>query len=195
MRVLMAVCGLVLGLALGAPVLAQESEVIFSRKAWQVELVEFDDGSVGCVSHVTRPRGSFSIWIFEDDTARLQFYSDEWQFEAGFADLQVQIDRRGPWTLTNAELFENSVLFDLPNGREGVRFMREVAGGNTLFLRDDDGVDVRRFTLAGSAASMRALGECGEDIVRAGRARPQAEPDDFGNGRRGGDGRKKNPFD
>lgn len=189
MKILALGLAMILSGGIVAPVLAQTSEIIFSRKAWQVELVENDDGTFSCVSHVTRPRGSFSIWIMDDDTARLQFFSEEWQFEEGFADLQVQIDRRGPWTLTNAELFENSVLFNLPNGREGIRFMREVAAGSTLYLRDDEGDDVRRFTLAGSAASMAALGECGEAIVQDRRS----GPDDFGTG--GGSGRKKkNPF-
>ncbi len=161
---------------------AQQSEIVFSRKAWQVELVAFDDGTFGCVAHVTRPRGSFSVWIFEDDTARLQFFSDEWEFEGGTADLEIQIDRRGPWTLTNAELYENSVLFNLPDSRDGKRFIREVAAGNKLILRDDDGEQVRQFTLAGSAASMLALAECGETIVE-------------GRGRGGGGGgSRKNPF-
>ncbi len=159
-----------------------ESEIIFSRKAWQVEVVGFDDGSTACVAQVTRPRGTFSIWVFEDESVRLQFFSDEWEFEESNADLEVQIDRRGPWTLTNADLYQNSVLFNLPDSRDGVRFMVEVAKGKTLFLRDEDGADVRRFPLAGSSASMQAMVDCGATIAQ---------------GDAGGSGsakRKSNPF-
>ena len=142
--------------------------MVFSQKAWQVELVNFDDGSMACVSRVSRPRGLFSIWVFEDGSVRLQFFSEEWQFEESTANLEIQIDRRGPWTLTNADLFQNSVLFDLPDSRDGVRFMVEVAEGKTLFLRDEDGEDVRRFPLAGSKASMQAMVECGQTISQGG---------------------------
>jgi hypothetical protein len=181
MKLLTGLLGLVmLGLAL--PAAGQTSETVFSHKQWEVQVVGFDDGTFGCVAQVVRPRGTFSIWIFQNDTARLQFYSDEWKFDAGNADLEIQIDRRGKWTLTNAELYENSVLFDLPDSRDGVRFMREVAGGKTLFLRDDNGEGVRQFTLAGSSASMRALAECGETIVKE------------GGGGGGGANRKANPF-
>jgi hypothetical protein len=157
------------------------SEVIFSRKAWQVEIVGFDDGSIACVAQVTRPRATFSIWAFEDESVRLQFFSDEWEFEESTANLEIQVDRRGPWTLTNAELFQNSVLFDLPDSKDGVRLMVEVAAGNTLFLRDEDGADVRRFPLAGSKASMLAMVECGETISQGGGGGGSAK-------------RKSNPF-
>ena len=156
-----------------------ESETVFSSKAWKVEVVAFDDGTVACVSSVTRPRGKFSIWVFDDQSVRLQFFSQEWQFDQNSADLEIQIDRRGPWTLTDADLYQNSVLFDLPDGRAGRRFMVEVADGKTLFLRDADGADVRRFTLAGSKASMLAMAECGETISQGGSdgaAKRQANP-------------------
>ena len=145
---------------------AQESEVLFSHKHWQVSVVGWDDGSVGCVAEVTAPGESFSIWTFADGAVQLQFYSSAWEFgEGDTADLGVQVDRRSPWSLTDAELYQNSVLFFLPDDQAGVNFITEVARGNRLYLRDADGADVQNYSLAGSSASIGALVECGEVIT------------------------------
>lgn len=148
---------------------AQQSEVLFSHKHWKVEVVGWDDGSVGCVAEVSAPGESFSIWTFPDGAVQLQFYSTAWSFgEGDTADLEVQIDRRGPWSLTAAELYENSVLFYLPDSQAGVNFINEVARGNRLYLRDIDGSDVQNYSLAGSSASITALIDCGGVIQAPG---------------------------
>lgn len=148
---------------------AQQSEVLFSHKHWKVEIVGWDDGSLGCVAEVSAPGESFSIWTFPDGAVQLQFYSTAWSFgEGDTADLEVQIDRRGPWSLTAAELYQNSVLFYLPDGQAGVNFINEVARGNRLYLRDIDGSDVQNYSLAGSSASIDALIDCGGVIQAPG---------------------------
>jgi hypothetical protein len=148
---------------------AQQSEVLFAHKHWQVEIVGWDDGSVGCVAEVSAPGESFSIWTFPDGAVQLQFYSTAWSFgEGDTADLEVQIDRRGPWSLTAAELYQNSVLFYLPDSQAGVNFINEVARGNRLYLRDADGSDVQNYSLAGSSASINALIDCGGVIQAPG---------------------------
>jgi hypothetical protein len=155
-------------LAMAGPAGAQTSETLFSYKHWEVEIVGWDDGSVGCVAQVSAPGETFSIWTYPDGTVQLQFYSTAWEFGEGqTADLQVQIDRRAPWNLTGAELYKNSVLFYLPDNDSGVDFIVEVARGNRLFLRSADGSDVQNYSLAGSRASIDALVECGDAIGRA----------------------------
>ena len=156
---------LVLASATGAG--AQESEVLFSHKHWEVSVVGWDDGSVGCVAEVKAPGESFSIWTFPDGAVQLQFYSTAWEFGEGqTADLGVQIDRRAPWSLTGAELYQNSVLFYLPSSDAGGDFIAEVARGNRLYLRADDGSDVQNYSLSGSSASIRALVDCGDVITQ-----------------------------
>jgi hypothetical protein len=146
---------------------AQTSEVLFSHKHWEVQIVGWDDGSVGCVAQVTAPGETFSIWTYPDGGVQLQFYSTAWEFGEGeTADLEVQIDGSSPWSLTAAELYKNSVLFFLPQGDAGVNFIVEVARGNRLFLRSADGSDVQNYSLAGSRASIDALVECGDAIGR-----------------------------
>ncbi len=146
---------------------AQQSEVLFSHKHWEVSIVGWDDGSVGCVAEVKAPGESFSIWTFPDGAVQLQFYSTAWEFGEGqTADLGVQIDRRAPWSLTGAELYQNSVLFYLPDDQSGVNFITEVARGNRLYLRDADGTDVQNYSLSGSSASIQALVDCGDVITQ-----------------------------
>lgn len=146
---------------------AQTSETLFSHKHWEVQIVGWDDGSVGCVAQVSAPGETFSIWTYPDGAVQLQFYSTAWEFGEGqTADLEVQVDRRSPWSLTSAELYKNSVLFFLPQGNSGVDFIVEVARGNRLYLRSADGSDVQNYSLAGSRASIDALVECGEAIGR-----------------------------
>lgn len=155
---------LVVGLQ-ALPAFANRTDVLYSHKSWQVEGVTFDDGSYACLAEVSDPGESFSIWTFPDQTIRLQFYSEDWDFgESDTADLEVEIDHRSPWSLTGANLTKQSVLFDLPDAKESVNFVVEVARGKTLHLRDADGTPVRDYTLAGSSASINALIDCGTAI-------------------------------
>jgi hypothetical protein len=161
--VLAAMIGMIAGSAC-----AQTSETLFSHKHWEVQIVGWEDGSVGCVAQVSAPGETFSIWTYPDGAVQLQFYSTAWEFgEGDTADLQVQVDRRASWNLTGAELYKNSVLFYLPDSSSGVDFIVEVASGNRLFLRSADGSDVQNYSLAGSRASIDALVECGDAIGRA----------------------------
>jgi hypothetical protein len=147
---------------------AQTTQTVFSHKHWQVEIVQFDDGSYACEAKVSTGDESFSMWAFQDGTVRLQFYSVDWDFSGGgSADLELQIDRRKEWNLTNAELYQNSVLFDIPGTNDALRFVNEVAQGNRLFLRDDAGQGVRDYSLAGSKASITALVDC-SDVITGG---------------------------
>ena len=146
----------------GSQLLAEtQYEVLYTHKAWEVQIVGFDDGSLSCLAQVSDGDESFSLWADAANLVKLQFYSTEWDFgEGDTADLEVQIDRRAPWNLTAAELYLQSVLFDLPDSDLGTKLLLEVVKGNTLYLRDDDGNDVRSYSLAGSNASIQALIEC-----------------------------------
>jgi hypothetical protein len=157
--------------ALAAPALAEaQSETLFTHKNWEVEVWGFDDGSVACLAEVQDTSDSFTIWTYADQSMQLQFYSEQWDFGEGeTADLEVQIDKRGPWSLTDAELYKQSVLFNLPASDEGVRFLVEVAQGSKLHLRSADGDEVIWYSLAGSRASMDALIECGNAITQGGK--------------------------
>ncbi len=159
--------GMLAVMALSALPLRAEpySETLFSHKHWQVSGVAFDDGSLACKAEVSAPGDSFALWFFQNGMLRLQFYSTQWQFGGGTADLKVQVDRRAPWTLNAADLYENSVLFDLPAGDQTTRFLVEIAQGSKLFLRSATNEDVMWYSLAGSRASMDAMINCADALT------------------------------
>ena len=164
---------LALGLAAGlgllaAPALADRTDTLFQYKAWRVQGVSFDDGTYACLAEVSDPGESFTIWIFEDAAIRLQFYSEDWEFGDGqTGDLQVEIDRRSPWSLTAANLYKQSVLFDLPAQDNAGDLVVEVARGNTLHLRSADGTPVKDYSLSGSSASISKLIDCADAITKS----------------------------
>jgi hypothetical protein len=138
-----------------------QTETIFQRGAWDVQVVSFDDGTRSCVANVYVGSDSFSIWADQDAALKLQFYSQAWDFgESDTANLEVEVDRRSPWSMTNAELYKQSVLFDIPDSTEGVRLLREVMNGRTLFLRNESGEAVQDYPLSGSSASIQTLIDC-----------------------------------
>lgn len=143
------------------------SDMLYSHKHWEVEFVTFDDGSVACLAEVDATSDSFTVWIYPDASVQLQFYSTSWDFgdPGSTANLGVQIDGRTGWTLNDAELYKNSVLFGLPDDDTAVEFLGEVAGGTRLYLRNDAGEDVMDYSLSGSRASMDALIECANTIT------------------------------
>lgn len=141
------------------------SETLFKHKHWEVEVVGYDDGTFACLAEVDATTDSFTLWLYPDSSVRLQFYSTSWEFgEGDTADLQVQIGNRTPWSFTGAELYKNSILFNLPNSDAGVNFLVEVAQGSRLYLRSAAGEPVMDYSLAGSSASMDALIACGDSI-------------------------------
>ena len=151
---------------MAVPALANRTDTLFTHKSWRVQGVTFDDGSFACLAEVADPGESFTIWIFQDASIQLQFYSEDWDFgEGDTADLEVEIDRRSPWSLTSAELYKQSVLFDLPTEDASANFVIEVARGSTLYLRSADGTPVQSYSLAGSSASITKLLECGDAIT------------------------------
>ena len=151
---------LLLAATLAGPAHAQDSEVVFQRGAWLVEVVRFDDGGLACTARVTQGQDTFAIWVFQDGYTQLQLYSPDWQFGETAANLVVQVDRRAEWNLNNAQLTQNSVLFNLTDEGDAVDLLVEIARGNTFKVRNEQGQSVIDFTLAGSRASMETLGDC-----------------------------------
>ncbi|NOX74268.1 MAG: hypothetical protein GXP03_11835 [Alphaproteobacteria bacterium] len=137
-----------------------DSKVLYRRKAWEVSVFEFDDGTFACLAQVSDGGRSFAIWADTSDDASLQFYDESWTFDNTTADIIVRIDSRAKWTLNDADLNQNSVFFTLPDEDASYRFLREVMRGNTLNLYNSSGERIERYSLAGSSASIVKLTEC-----------------------------------
>ncbi|MEM7438182.1 MAG: hypothetical protein AAF393_01190 [Pseudomonadota bacterium] len=146
-------------------VAAAETRTLFRKGSWQVKVVAFDDAQIKCEAQVVNGNSSFSIWADGINAARLQFYDRDWTLGQGSADVIVRIDRRPKWDLSNARLNKQSVLFDLPNDRDGNRFIGEVRNGRVVYLGSAGGREVGRWSLSGSSAAVGALIDC-VDLIR-----------------------------
>ena len=158
----------VIGLGPALPAAAQNSEIVFQRGNWEVQVVNFTDGTYACVAQVSRGGDYFSVWAWSNYFVQLQFFSPGWSFQDGSANLQVQIDRRPVWTLTNAELTGSSVFFDISDKDTGVDFLDEVMRGSALHLSNESGQHVQSFSLAGSSASVSSLFDCVDVLAKNG---------------------------
>jgi hypothetical protein len=138
-------------------------ETLFSKVNWTTERVTFDDGDVGCVAEVKNQNGTevMSFWRFKD-TYRLQFYSKTWNFgESGTSDVNLKVDDLKSWDLKNSDLYKNSVLFDLPTGKEnGARFVAELRGGKFIVLQGAGAVGYRNYSLLGADEAIKHLESC-----------------------------------
>lgn len=155
-----------------ATAFAIDTERLLNHKHWYVQVVSFDDGSLACEASVQGDTESFSIWTYPDQTLEIQFYlEDKWFGEEETSnDIEVEIDRRGAWDMTDAVFYKNSIFFTLPsdNWDLALDFVGEVARGNRLYLRNDVGADQAWFSLAGSSRSIGVLAECQELISQSG---------------------------
>lgn len=143
-----------------------DSEIVYNRKAWQVRIVAFDDGTFACSAEVGTGNSNFLIWADATNNASLQFYNKSWSFDGGTADVELRIDRRASWTLNDAKLDQSSVFFTLVDEESSYRFLREVMAGNHLSLYSSSGSRIERYSLAGSHASILALSKC-VDVLKA----------------------------
>lgn len=142
------------------------STVLLNTGDWQVRSVRWDDGASACVAEVSNDSDTFSVWEDRAHPARLQFYSTSWDFAPDpkggdqFRDLAVKIDDHQVWNLHNADLYKQSILFDLPTGDSGAQFLNEVAGSKVLLLEESDGTQIRSYSLTGAGQSIGALKDC-----------------------------------
>ena len=132
------------GLMTGTAGAEAQYETLYQHKAWEVQVVGFEDGSFSCLAQVSGSDESFTIWADANSPVKLQFYSSEWDFgEGDTADLEVEIDRRSPWTLNAAELYLQSVLFTLPDSDIGTKFLLEVVKGSSVSISTYFGIAAR----------------------------------------------------
>lgn len=144
--------------------LAIDSQRLFERKHWYVDVVAFDNGDIACEAAVTGRDVSFSIWAHSDGSVELQFFLEKEWFgeENSYRDISVRVDRRSPWDLSDAKFYKNSIFFTLPseNWDAAQRFINEIARGNTLYLFNRFGEQKAWYSLAGSSAAIDNLDEC-----------------------------------
>ena len=147
-----------LALALSAsPVLAQESFPLFSQGYWEVYYQTREDGSAACVASVSARDLYFSIDVSRGEGV-VAFFID---MNSDYGDgqdgkIDVWVDNEDTW-VTPARGWKQTVMM-VGLDRE---FVAQVMTGRKLMIDTDrDGFSEVWFSLEGSNAAIRALGDC-----------------------------------
>lgn len=138
-------------------------DTLYSRGYWRLDLNQHPDGSTSCESRTVN--GSdyvFNMFTLSTGDYVIQFENEGWDFgtdELG-QDFVVEIDRRGPWNISGTK-WSNKIRSVVTPPNNGLsRFFNEVARGNTLYLRNDRGVEIARFSLRGTSATLSQHRAC-----------------------------------
>lgn len=145
---------------------ALEWETLYEKGRWRLDLNLHDDGSLNCEARTSNNSGAvFFIESWDDGEMSVTFFNDNWDFgdEVVEEEFLIKIDRLSPWEISGSKA-ESSLWVWLENSGQSHKFLQEVYNGNALRLMNDNGVEIHRFSLSGSAATLIALAECADRI-------------------------------
>ncbi len=151
--------------------LANDRTLLLKHKAWDVEHVfGTKTGTQWCQAGSFSAKGDMiSLAIKQNGdvmmvvTLSKRFWSNDFE-----DDLILHIDY-APWTLNNASFsgrdgFSN-VMFTFPTGPKFIEFLEDIYAGSAIAMKDANGDrSLATWSLAGSAAALLKLIECGERI-------------------------------
>ena len=138
-------------------------DTLYSRGYWRLDLNQHPDGSMSCESRtVNNSSYVFNMFTLSTGDYVIQFENEGWDFgiDELDQDFVVEIDRRGPWNISGTK-WNNKIRTIVTPPNNGLsRFFNEVARGNTLYLRNDRGVEIARFSLRGTSATLNQHRSC-----------------------------------
>lgn len=138
-------------------------DTIYQRGNWVLDINNYSDGSIACESRTTNSSDYwFKMLTISTGEYVIQFENEQWDF--GDQDQSqafvVEIDRRGPWNIPGFKQGKAIFVKVTPPSDGLSRFFTEVARGNTLYLRNDRGNEIARFSLSGTSATLNQHREC-----------------------------------
>lgn len=139
---------------------------LYSRGYWRLDLNDNTDGSQACESRTVNNSYVFSMFTLSYGDYVIQFEHENWDFgtEELNQEFVVEIDRRGPWNISGTK-WNNKIRTVVTPPSDGLsRFFNEVARGNTLYLRNDRGNEIARFSLSGTSATLSQHRACEQRI-------------------------------
>lgn len=147
---------------------AVEWDTLYSRGNWRLDLNTYDSGSRSCESRSVNSQDFvFSLFTWDDGDYVIRFSHDDWSFGSKTLDqdFEVEIDRRGAWEISGTKV--NTVIQTIvtPPASSLNRFFSEIRRGNTLYLRNDRGVEIARFSLRGTTATLNQHEICERRIL------------------------------
>ncbi len=138
-------------------------DTLYSRGYWRLDLNQHADGSQSCESRtVNSDNYVFNMFTLSSGDYVIQFENEGWDFGTEELDqaFVVEIDRRGPWNIDGTKWANKIRTVVSPPSNGLSRFFNEVARGNTLYLRNDRGNEIARFSLRGTSATLTQHRAC-----------------------------------
>jgi hypothetical protein len=151
----------VLGVIALAPMArAYEYETLYAKGAWSARVELWPDGDISCAMTTVQDGARLDLTRYRNQTG-LQVYMFFPNVRAGNyrANLDIEVDSRGLWTLYDAEVSGSAVHYHIPYNSNGMSLLREIALGQRLWLYDGSRV-YHTWSLFGSAAALAALADC-----------------------------------
>ncbi len=136
---------------------------LYSRGYWRLDLNQHADGSQSCESRTVNSSDYvFNMFTLSNGDYVIQFENPSWDFgsEELTQDFVVEIDRRGPWNISGTKWNNRIRTVVTPPSNGLSRFFNEVARGITLYLRNDRGTEIARFSLRGTSATLNQHRAC-----------------------------------
>jgi len=138
-------------------------ETIYQRGYWVLDINKYSDGTIACESRTTNSDDYwFKMLTINTGDYVIQFENNGWAFgeQQLNQEFVVEIDRHGPWTIPGFKQGKAIFVKVTPPSSGLSRFFNEVARGNTLYLRNDRGIEIARFSLRGTSATLSQHRAC-----------------------------------
>lgn len=145
-----------------------DTQRLFSRGAWSVEMThDTADGDLWCVAATRNARGQFfALTAFDSGSIALLVTDPGRQLTPRAVRFLVDIDY-SRWTIegTARDIGVSIVMNDAP---QAARFIRQLQRGNAVAVLNDPGQRLATFSLRGSWAAITALMTCWNRITPPG---------------------------
>lgn len=143
---------------------ADEEYPLLTHKAWTVELVE-NKGRFYCNAQTRNRRGDALSMVVYPDSVVLFVFLDLGHWKGNFLDdLEFDIDYKA-WTLNDANFHSDDINyaeFVFPGGEAFNDWVDDMYQGTAIALKSPDRKStISTWSLAGSAAALTKLAECG----------------------------------
>ncbi|MCF6305233.1 MAG: hypothetical protein L3J33_07675 [Rhodobacteraceae bacterium] len=147
---------------------AFEWDTLYQRGNWRLDINYYDNGSLSCESRTVNSQGYvFSLYTWDDGDYIIRFSHEDWSFgdTSQNQDFVVEIDRRGEWDISGTKFDGVIQTIVTPPASSLNRFFSEIRRGNTLYLRNDRGNEIARFSLSGTTATLNQHEICERRIL------------------------------
>lgn len=152
--------------ACAAPAFGSEfdTQVLFSHKAWSVEVThDASDGTLWCNAETTNRNGqSFNVLTFDNGYAAVGIYDSRWKLRKRPISFIIDIDY-SRWNIDGTGE-DQSVSIGLTDSEKAGDFLQELSDGAAVAVYNADEKRIASFSLAGSSAALLKLMECWEAI-------------------------------